>query len=323
VSATSHVFQVYIAATPQQVWSAITDSAWTRRWLHGTAFVEPPGAGRPYRTVTADGRDAVEGTIEQMEPPSEGSPGRLVQTWHVLYDAAMQAEPPGRVEWTVEAAGEGLTRVRLVHRDLALSPLTWARVGGGWVWVLDALKSVLETGRELPRATSTPRPRAADGDADGDADVHRRLAVEANNSVWELAEVAGRSPEQDEDLLRRAYAAAYHWQRAAGAGPQNQARADYMVAKALLLTGRPEESLRSADRCLRTCEAHGLADFDLVYAHEARARALAALGRTEQARAAWEVAHSVPVADDEDRAVVERDLADPPPGLARLGVSAG
>ena len=30
-------------------------------------------------------------------------------TWRVLYDAAMAAEPPSRVEWRVEPAGEGLT----------------------------------------------------------------------------------------------------------------------------------------------------------------------------------------------------------------------
>ena len=45
--------------------------------------------------------------IEEMTPPAEGRPGRFVQTWHVLYDAAMAAEPPGRVEWTVEQAARG------------------------------------------------------------------------------------------------------------------------------------------------------------------------------------------------------------------------
>jgi len=64
--------------------------------------------------------------------------------------AALAAEPPGRVEWTVEGVGDGLTRVRLVHGDLAYSPLTWAHVKDGWVWVIDALKTLLETGSSLP-----------------------------------------------------------------------------------------------------------------------------------------------------------------------------
>jgi hypothetical protein len=75
-------------------------------------------------------------------------------------------------------------------------------------------------------------------------------------------------------MLRRAYAAAYHWRRAARSGPENEARASYLIAKALLRAGLPEASLRSADRCLGTCNEHKLVDFDLAYAHESRARAL-------------------------------------------------
>ena len=148
-----HVYQIYIAASPDQVWTAITDSEWTRRYFHRTAFVEPPVAGRPYRKVLPDGRPTIDGMIEEMTPPVDGRAGRFVQTWHVLYDAAMSAEPAARVEWVVETAGEGLTRVRLVHGGLEQSPLTWENVKDGWVWVLDALKTVIETGRSLPVAS--------------------------------------------------------------------------------------------------------------------------------------------------------------------------
>jgi hypothetical protein len=148
------------------VWRAITDSEWTKRYFHSTSFVEPPVAGAAYRTVLADGRDAVEGIIEEMTPPRPGQSGRFVQTWHVLYDPALAAEPPGRVEWTVESA-------------VSATP------EGGW---------------------------------------HRRQGVEANNSVYELLD-RDRSPDEDEDMLRRAYAAGYHWQRATAATPENEARA--------------------------------------------------------------------------------------------------
>jgi len=147
---TAHVYQIYIAATPQQVWAAITESEWTKRYFHATQFTEPPRQGRPYRTVTVDGRPAVDGFIEEMKAPSGDSPGRFVQTWHTLYDAALEHEPPSRVEWTVENAGEGLTRVRLVHGNLEHSPLTWENVKDGWIWILDSMKTLLETGQPLP-----------------------------------------------------------------------------------------------------------------------------------------------------------------------------
>jgi uncharacterized protein YndB with AHSA1/START domain len=302
---TAHVYQIYIAATPEQVWAAITDSAWTRRYFHGTAFVEPPQSGQLYRTVTADGRSAVDGVIEEMEPPAHGRAGRFVQTWHVLYDAAMADEPPGRVEWTIEEAADGLTRVRLVHGDLAQSPLTWASVKDGWVWILDSMKSLLETGRPLPSVE-----RDGQSPVVAEPDWHRAQAVEANNSLWDLFGQPSRTDDENEDMLRRAYAAAYHWERARDAKPENAARSDYMIAKALLLSDQPAAALRSANRCLALCRTYGLTDFDLAYAQEARARALRALGHDAEAADAWTAATSIRIADPEDRKILEADFAD-------------
>jgi uncharacterized protein YndB with AHSA1/START domain len=305
---TAHVYQIYIAASPEQVWTAITDSAWTSRYFHSVSFVEPLVAGRPYATVVADGSAAVDGMVEELTPPAPGVAGRFVQTWHVLYDAAMAEEPPSRVEWTVEEAGDGLTRVRLVHGDLAQSPLTWANVRTGWVWVLDGMKTLLETGSPLPPRAEVRSGAVADSDA-VEGDWHRRQGAEANNAAWDLIDSADRTDIDEEDLLRTAYAAAYHWQRAAGATPANEARADYLLARALLATGQPAAGLRSADRCLAVCTANGLADFDLAFAHEARFRALSALDRPDEAAAERTAAISVVIANPGDREVVEREFA--------------
>ena len=295
---TRHQYRIFIKAPIEQVWNAIIDPAYTRRYFHGTAFVEPPAAGQPYRTTLPNGAGAVDGTIEVMEAPT-----RLVMTWHVLYDAAMSEEPASRVEWNLTEAAEGLTRVDLVHGDLFRSPLTWENVRLGWVWILDSMKSLIETGEPLPSPT-VPEAEVAD---DATAAWHRAQGVECNNSIWELVG-AERTPERDEELLRRAYASAYHWQRAARRGPENEVRACYMLAKVHLLTGDPARSLHYADRCMAMCAEHGLADFDLAYAREARARALKVLGRDEWA-AEWQAALDTPVADPEDKAIVDADFA--------------
>jgi uncharacterized protein YndB with AHSA1/START domain len=295
---TKHVYQIFIKATPEQVWDAIIEPSWTRRYFHGTAFDSPPVKGEPYRTTIADGRPAVDGVIEELDPPN-----RLVMTWHVLYDAAMSEEPASRVEWIVEPMGDGLTRLRLEHGDLARSPLTWAGVKDGWEYVLDGLKTVLETGESLPPMTAE---LTLIDDAAGE--WHRTQAIECNNSTWEVIE-GERTPENDEEMLRRAYASTYHWARAARRGPENEARGAWLLAKVQLLAGQPELSLRYADRCLALCEEHGLEDFDLAYAHEARARALKALGDDVAAGQSWELAKSVPIADAEDQAILDADLA--------------
>ena len=295
---TKHVYQIFIKATPEQVWEAIIEPSWTRRYFHGTAFDSPPVKGQPYRTTIGDDRPAVDGVIEELDPPK-----RLVMTWHTLYDAAMSAEPPSRVEWIVERVGDGLTRLRLEHGDLARSPLTWANVKDGWEYVLDGLKTVLETGDSLPPLTATLH---ATEDTAGD--WHRAQAVECNNSTWEMIE-AERTAENDEEMLRRAYASTYHWARATGRGPANEARGAWLLAKVQLLAGHPELSLHYANRCMDLCREHGLADFDLAYAHEARARALKALGDDVAAAQSWELAKAVPIADAEDQAILDADLA--------------
>ena len=295
---TKHVYQIFIKATPEAVWDAIIEPSWTRRYFHGTAFDSPPVKGEPYRTTIADGRPAADGVIEELDPPN-----RLVMTWHVLYDAAMSEEPPSRVEWIVEPMGEGLTRLRLEHGDLAFSPLTWANVKDGWVYVLDGLKTAIETGESLPPLTADLQPIE-----DSDGEWNRAQGIDCFNATWEMIE-AERNPENDEEMLRRAYASTYHWARAARRVPANDARGAWLLAKVQLLSGQPQLSLRYADRCLDLCKQHDLVDFDLAYAHEARARALKALGDDIAAGESWELAKSVPIADAEDQKILDADLA--------------
>jgi tetratricopeptide (TPR) repeat protein len=182
----------------------------------------------------------------------------------------------------------------------------------GWPWVLDGLKTVIETGRSLP-------PRAADPDGPADAphtvdgDWHRSQAVSTHQETWELLNRATRTRDEDADLVACAFASAYHWARATGRTVANAARGDYLIAKALLAVGRPEAALDWADRCLLTCRDHGLDGFDLAYALEIRARSLRALDRTEEAEVDWAAALAVPIIGPEDEEWFNRDVRD---GLA-------
>jgi hypothetical protein len=67
-----------------------------------------------------------------------------------------------------------------------------------------------------------------------------------------------------------------------------------------------------AKRCMATCEASSLVDFDLAYAHEALARAHACLGQVSEAGRHRESAAQVPIVDPDDKAVLDGDLASEP-----------
>lgn len=143
---------------------------------------------------------------------------------------------------------------------------------------------------------------------------HRKLAVEANNSTWEILgkPLNEISPADAEEMTRRSYAAAYHWQRAEGASPANEARASWLLSRVWVVQQNGELALHHARRCLTVCETEGLGDFDLAYAHESLARSFACLGDVVQARVHLAAARNVTVADPEDRALVDADLAGEP-----------
>lgn len=302
MSAPRHVYQVHIRASADAVWQALTDPAFTRRYFHRTAIESTFEPGAPVRLVRPDGSDAVSGTIEVCDPPR-----RLVMTWRVLYDAAMSEEPPSRVEWILTESGDGITRVTTIHRDLGRSPLTAAGVAAGWHWVLHSMKSLLETGAALD-GTESPPPDIGEGDA-GAGDWHRAMAVEANGATWKLLARDDLTPEEGDELLERAYASAYHWRRAAGRTLEHAARASWLISRAHAVLGHGELALHHADRCMDQTEVAGLQGFDLAYAHEARARALARLRRAGEASAELDAARAVTIVDDEERAIFEADLA--------------
>lgn len=76
---------------------------------------------------------------------------------------------------------------------------------------------------------------------------------------------------------------------------------------------RPEPALHHARRCLELCESapEELEEFDLPFAYEALARAHAVAGDEAESRRFLEQgrAAAARIADEEERAIVDADLA--------------
>lgn len=304
MAAPKHVYETFIKATPDEVWAAITRPEFTERYFHETRFETELTPGAHHRYLMANGNAAVDGVVEEVE---EGK--RLVITWHVLYDAAMAEEPPGRVEWLLRPANEEatITRVTLRHFDLGLSPLTSDNVAVGWVGVLDGMKTLLETGESLGDVLIEPP-------AEPEPSEDRRQAATANNSAWELLAKEDRTAEELDELLERGYAAAYHWRLATDPGAIQRARAAWLLSRIHVVAGNAEQAMHHARSCADLTAAAGAdaADFDHGYVEEALARAHAIAGDLDEAAAARARAGEVAIADDEDRKIFESDLADGP-----------
>jgi uncharacterized protein YndB with AHSA1/START domain len=307
----NHVYEIYIRTTPERLWQALTDPDLTRRYYYGSRFEAAEVAtGQAYAYRHEDGVAAIEGTITEAEPFR-----RLVTTFQAKWSPELAAEPPSRVTWEITPLGE-VCLLRLVHDDLHGSPATYAETGGGWPWIIGNLKSVLETGEALPPRTQV---EAGNDDrtevADLERDHHRDDALETNHLVWNLLGQEVRSPAEDEQLVHAAHASAYHWDIAGT--DLHRARAAWLCSHVYAVLGRPEPALHHAERCLALTRQADAADFDLAYANEAMARALAAAGRLDDAAPHLEAARQVPIGDDQDREIFLSDLmAGPWYGLA-------
>lgn len=137
------VYQIVIRTSPAQLWQALTDPAFTRRFPFYMAISSSFGVGDPVRWVDdATGRTVVQGVILESDPPR-----RLVHTWVIHYDETYTHET-SRVTWQIEPRGADLCQLTLTH-DVTDAPLTAPHVSSGWPLILSGIKTLLETGEPL------------------------------------------------------------------------------------------------------------------------------------------------------------------------------
>jgi uncharacterized protein YndB with AHSA1/START domain len=138
----TQVYQVFIKASPEKIWEAITTPGVTARYFHGARIEATPSR---YISHGPDGAVWGDGPVFEFDPPR-----RLVHEWRSMYDEDMAKEQPSRVTWEIEPQDGGYCKLTLTHDRLDEAPKTAASVSGpGWMFVLSGLKTLMETGASL------------------------------------------------------------------------------------------------------------------------------------------------------------------------------
>jgi uncharacterized protein YndB with AHSA1/START domain len=153
----TQVYRIYIKASPQAIWDAITDPDWNEKYGYpGRGEYDLQPGGRYLATADEQAQalgmpaELVDGEVLEVDPPH-----KLVQTWRALWDAELVAEGPTRVTWEISEETAGISQLTVTH-ELEGAPLHAAQVastapleqgGGGWIWILSDLKTLLETGQ--------------------------------------------------------------------------------------------------------------------------------------------------------------------------------
>ncbi|HZP90051.1 MAG TPA: SRPBCC family protein [Actinomycetota bacterium] len=143
---TTQVYQVYIKATPERIWQAITDPETIAKYFFGARLDAPlTVVGSRVKSWSPDRSKLwTDNEVLEADPPR-----RLVHTWRSLFDEESAAEQESRVTWEIEPQEGGYSKLTLVHDRLEGAPKTAASVSGGWMLVISGLKTLLETGEPL------------------------------------------------------------------------------------------------------------------------------------------------------------------------------
>ena len=165
MEAPTFVYTTYIRTTPERLWQALTEPAFTRRYWGATFRTDwKEGSTMTWEQlgVTCDDPDQV---VLESEPYR-----RLSYAWHTftpelaesirLTDEAQErisAEPRSKVTFEIEPLGD-LVKLTVVHDGFEPGSVVASMVSEGWPPILSSLKTLLETGETLPDATRPSTP---------------------------------------------------------------------------------------------------------------------------------------------------------------------
>ena len=138
------VYTIYIAATPEQVWQALTTAEFSRQYFFGFAVELDSNVGGSFIVRAPDGSTHILGEVLACDPPR-----KLSVTWNVNWPGLVEKLGQTVVTYEIAQAGDAvrLTMTESHERELPEDILSGGRAG--WPAILSSLKSVLETGKPL------------------------------------------------------------------------------------------------------------------------------------------------------------------------------
>ena len=145
-----HVYAVYIKASPERVWRAITDGDDTVNYYYGTRVASSWEVGAPITYTDPDGSIAADGEVLEIDPGR-----RVVMAFHPRWSRDIEAEGPVRMTWAIEPGDGkgGPTRLVLTTAIVPGSRVA-AEFPGGNAYIVSGLKTLVETGRPMAAAAA-------------------------------------------------------------------------------------------------------------------------------------------------------------------------
>ncbi|MBB2939508.1 uncharacterized protein YndB with AHSA1/START domain/DNA-binding transcriptional ArsR family regulator [Amycolatopsis bartoniae] len=152
-------YVTYIRTTPEQLWRALTEPEFTRRYW-GAELKSDWQPGSPLLWREGDGEfEDLDQVVLEADPP-----WLLSYSWHTYQPqhaelfgwsaeklAELRQEKRSKVTFRIEPAGETV-KLTVRHDGFDTETEMLKALSGGWPAILSNLKTLLETGEPLPEA---------------------------------------------------------------------------------------------------------------------------------------------------------------------------
>jgi uncharacterized protein YndB with AHSA1/START domain len=141
-------YEIYIAATPAQVWNTLVDPEYVKQIYYGSVIESSFRVGEPISYVgpglEGDQTTHIYGTVLAYEPNKKFSfthfTGKVYQAETEKYES--------RVTYELEQVGQS-TKLTLVHDEWEDNDPSYAGSQNSWPMILSNTKTLIETGRTL------------------------------------------------------------------------------------------------------------------------------------------------------------------------------
>jgi uncharacterized protein YndB with AHSA1/START domain len=156
MGSTEFVYTTYISTTPERLWQALTDPAFTRRYW-GATIESDWAAGSPMTWEQNGVRITDPAQVVLESEPYR----RLAYSWHTFtpefaeafgfseeFLAKVASERRSKVTFDIEPAGQAV-KLTVVHDGFEPGSTVLESISGGWPAILSSLKTLLETGETL------------------------------------------------------------------------------------------------------------------------------------------------------------------------------
>jgi uncharacterized protein YndB with AHSA1/START domain len=151
------IYTTYIKTTPERLWQALTEPAFTRRWWQ-TTFDTDWNVGSQ---IIWNNNGVIIADPEQVVLESDPY-RRLAYNWHTFVPemqermgvddavfAQLASERRTRVAFEIEPVND-MVKLTVIHDDFEPGGIAVTMVRNGWPIFLSSLKTLLESGEPLP-----------------------------------------------------------------------------------------------------------------------------------------------------------------------------